>query len=104
MAGLDLFQLRLGRAIVGIEDGRTVRAASVTADRGVETLCLRIAPGPAHVIGNEHGHGRRRTLREAVPDLRRVIGRQKRIEEPPLAARVDANACHHLLQVHVGSP
>ena len=56
------------------------------------------------MIRTEDRHRRGRPLGETVPDLNCVIRWQQRIEQPPFAARVYADAGHHLLPVLVRVP
>jgi len=100
----DLLHLGFGGPHIGIECVGPECTTSVAADQGVHTPGLPIGPGRPHMIWTKHRHGRWRPLREAVPNESCAFRWKKRIEQPPFAARVDADASHHLLPVMVGLP
>lgn len=97
-AGHDLLYLGLQRPLFGPSVGAEC-TASISPHQSIGAPCLPVAPGLTDVIWKGYCHCRRWSLCESFPNMGRVIRWKKRIEHPPLSARVRTDACHYLLPV-----
>jgi hypothetical protein len=92
--GVDRLELGL-RDVIAPEERRAERAGAVAAHEDVDV---------ADVVRLEDNGDRRQARVEPLPHVARVIGRGERIEDQPLAARLDERRRDQRLPLEVRVP